>query len=128
IPALRSSASTAKFQIARLQDRRLQLSIYIYEHRALISPIRQLPSDIVGEILIACISTAQNAVMSAQEAPLLLGRICRAWRTIAISTPSLWSSIHIAEPEDRFPSDVHDGCLQAVNTWLQRSGGLPLSI
>ncbi|KAJ7868276.1 hypothetical protein B0H13DRAFT_2064361 [Mycena leptocephala] len=53
----------------------------------------------------------QNAVMSVQTAPLLLGRICSTWRAISLSTPRLWSSIHIAEP-----------------LWLTRSGGLPLSI
>ncbi|KAF7364805.1 hypothetical protein MVEN_00350600 [Mycena venus] len=66
--------------------------------------------------------------MSAQEAPLLLCRICSSWRTIALSTPRLWSSIHIAVPHDKLPQHVHDGCLELVKAWLARSGGLPLSI
>ncbi|KAJ7490478.1 hypothetical protein FB451DRAFT_1220164 [Mycena latifolia] len=115
-------------EIARLQDRRRELSIYVDGHRALISPIRHLPVDVIGEIFMACFPTGQNAIMSAQEAPLLLGRICSAWRTIAISTPRIWSSIHIAEPDGRLPEYIYEGCLQLVKTWLGRSGGLPLSI
>ncbi|KAF7364798.1 hypothetical protein MVEN_00349800 [Mycena venus] len=115
-------------EIARLQARQLVLSTYVAAHKALISPIRQLPVDLVREIFVACIPTDSNAVMSAKEAPLLLGRICSSWRTIALSTPRLWSSIHIAVPHDKLPHHVHDGCLELVKEWLARSGGLPLSI
>ncbi|KAJ6583933.1 hypothetical protein DFH09DRAFT_1308650 [Mycena vulgaris] len=72
--------------IARLRDRRLQLSAYVDAHNALISPIRRLPSDIIGEIFIACLPTDRYAVISAHEAPLLLSRVCHAWRTISMST------------------------------------------
>ncbi|KAJ7364900.1 hypothetical protein DFH08DRAFT_930627 [Mycena albidolilacea] len=66
--------------------------------------------------------------MSVKIAPLLLGRICSGWRTIALSTPRLWSSIHVPEPYAKLPQYVRDGCLQLMKTWLTRSGGLPLSI
>ncbi|KAJ7017899.1 hypothetical protein C8F04DRAFT_1153793 [Mycena alexandri] len=66
--------------------------------------------------------------MSAREAPLLLGHICSVWRTIALSTPRLWSSIHIAEPHPDLAPSFYDGCLRLVATWLRRSGALPLSI
>ncbi|KAJ7845416.1 hypothetical protein B0H14DRAFT_2203316, partial [Mycena olivaceomarginata] len=115
-------------EIALLQARRLQLSAYVADHEALISPIRQLPVDIIREIFIACIPTDQNPVMSVKMAPLLLSRICSGWRTIALSTPRLWSSIHVPEPHAKLPQYVRDGCLQLMKTWLTRSGGLPLSI
>ncbi|KAJ7646484.1 hypothetical protein FB45DRAFT_890577 [Roridomyces roridus] len=63
--------------------------------------------------------------MSAREAPLLISRICSAWRAIALRTPSLWASLHIPvefilkRPEQR---------IQAIPHWLQRSGALPLSL
>ncbi|KAJ7617444.1 hypothetical protein DFH06DRAFT_1306823 [Mycena polygramma] len=115
-------------KIAQLKARRRKLSQYVADHEALISPIRQLPSDVIGEIFMACIPSDQNPVMSAQTAPLLLGRICSEWRAITLSTPRLWSSIHIAEPPESLPQHVQDGCLQLVKVWLARSGGLPLSI
>ncbi|KAF8171988.1 hypothetical protein K438DRAFT_1981801 [Mycena galopus ATCC 62051] len=65
-----------------------------------------------------------NAVMSAQEAPLLLCRICSPWRTIALSTPRLWASLHI-------PLDYilrHEPRKPAVIEWLQRSAACPISL
>ncbi|KAJ7646476.1 hypothetical protein FB45DRAFT_712843, partial [Roridomyces roridus] len=47
-------------------------------HTALVSYPRRLPVDIVREIFVACLPAHRNAVMSAQEAPLLLSRICSA--------------------------------------------------
>ncbi|KAJ7785454.1 hypothetical protein B0H14DRAFT_2286260, partial [Mycena olivaceomarginata] len=59
-------------------------------HKALISPARRLPLDIVQEIFVACLPTHRNCVMSASEAPVLLGRICSSWRAISLTTPRLW--------------------------------------
>ncbi|KAJ7830516.1 hypothetical protein B0H14DRAFT_2201338, partial [Mycena olivaceomarginata] len=81
-------------RIRELAAQREPIKAYIDSHKALISHPRRLPPDIVREIFVACLPTDRNAVMSAQEAPLLLCRICSAWRTIALSTPRLWASLH----------------------------------
>ncbi|KAJ6478814.1 hypothetical protein C8R47DRAFT_631116 [Mycena vitilis] len=71
----------------KLAEERDSLGSYAAAHKALISPARRLPLDIIQEIFIACLPTHRNCVMSASEAPVLLGRICSAWRTISLSTP-----------------------------------------
>ncbi|KAJ7892808.1 hypothetical protein B0H14DRAFT_2685809, partial [Mycena olivaceomarginata] len=71
-----------------------QIQAYIGSHKALISHPRRLPVDILREIFVACLPVDRNAVMSAQEAPLLLGRICSTWRSIVLTTPRLWASLH----------------------------------
>ncbi|KAJ7359322.1 hypothetical protein DFH08DRAFT_408395 [Mycena albidolilacea] len=111
-------------RIRELSAQRDQIQAYIDSHKALISHPRRLPVDILREIFIACLPANRNAVMSAREAPLLLGRICSAWRTIALSTPRLWVSLHapldyILEKEPR---------KLAVIEWLQRSGAAPISL
>ncbi|KAJ7683071.1 hypothetical protein B0H17DRAFT_1074531 [Mycena rosella] len=53
----------------------LRLSAYADAHRALISPARRL-----------MYSSHRNCVMSAVEAPILLGRICSSWRAISHAT------------------------------------------
>ncbi|KAF8138061.1 hypothetical protein K438DRAFT_725275 [Mycena galopus ATCC 62051] len=61
--------------------------------------------------------------MSAQEAPLLLCRICSTWRTIALSMPRLWATLHV-------PSDyilAKEPRQRAVIEWLQRSAACPIS-
>ncbi|KAJ7892824.1 hypothetical protein B0H14DRAFT_958778 [Mycena olivaceomarginata] len=118
-------------ELARIDERIRELSVqrdkiqtYIDSHMVLISHPRRLPVDILREIFIACLPANRNAVISAREAPLLLGRICSAWRTIALSTPRLWASLHapldyILEKESR---------KLAVIEWLQRSGAAPISL
>ncbi|KAJ7480606.1 hypothetical protein FB451DRAFT_1030980, partial [Mycena latifolia] len=81
----------------KLADERARLSTYVDGHRALISPARRLPLDII-EIFLACLPMHRNCVMSAVEAPVLLGRICSAWRAISFSIPCLWSRLNIVEP------------------------------
>ncbi|KAJ7823981.1 hypothetical protein B0H14DRAFT_2369873 [Mycena olivaceomarginata] len=76
-------------RIRELSAQRDQIQTHIDSHKALISHPRRLLVDILREIFVACLPVNRNAVMSAQEAPLLLGRICSAWRTIALSTPRL---------------------------------------
>ncbi|KAF7376777.1 hypothetical protein MSAN_00095000 [Mycena sanguinolenta] len=118
-------------ELARLDERirnlsaeRDEIRAYIDSQKALISHPRRLPADVVQEIFIACLPTTRNAVMSTKEAPLLLCRICSAWRTIALSTPRLWASLHA-------PLDfilLKESRISAVTQWLQRSAACPISI
>ncbi|KAJ7646483.1 hypothetical protein FB45DRAFT_998001 [Roridomyces roridus] len=112
-------------RIRELSAERDKLQAYVDSHTALVSYPRRLPVDIVREIFVACLATDRNAVMSAQEAPLLLCRICSAWRAIALTTPSLWTSIHI--PIGFIMGDPVERSL-ALKNWLQLSGALPISI
>ncbi|KAJ6586388.1 hypothetical protein DFH09DRAFT_1028589 [Mycena vulgaris] len=118
----------------KLKEEHSRLGTYIEGHMALISPARRLPLDIVQEIFLACIPTHRNCVMSATEAPVLLGLICSSWRTISLSTPRLWSSLHIAVPSHQgsFGLTLYEEKLSqrlaTTKTWLARSGSCALSI
>ncbi|KAJ7437760.1 hypothetical protein FB451DRAFT_1305128 [Mycena latifolia] len=63
--------------------------------------------------------------MSAVEAPVLLGRICSSWRSISLSTPRLWSKLHVVEPSS-YPEQPHGlfaeklaQRLETTKTWLR---------
>ncbi|KAJ7768312.1 hypothetical protein B0H16DRAFT_1519365 [Mycena metata] len=118
--------------IDKLAAQRNTLHTYIAEHRALISLVRRLPLEILEEIFSACLPTHRNCVMSTSEAPLLLGRVCSSWRAISLSTPRLWSKLHIVEPTTAgwWPNMEEEVAkhLEATKTWLARSGQCPLSI
>ncbi|KAF9052555.1 hypothetical protein BDP27DRAFT_1242606, partial [Rhodocollybia butyracea] len=73
---------------------------YIEAHRTLMSPIRRIPSETLGEIFMHCLpsDTHPFAVRDMKQAPLLITTICRHWRCVAIDTPILWSSLHVHLP------------------------------
>ncbi|KAJ7502688.1 hypothetical protein B0H11DRAFT_1672491, partial [Mycena galericulata] len=81
--------------IRDLTAQRDRVKHHIDPYRALVSHSRRLPQEIVEKIFLACLRTHRNAAMSPTEAPLLLGHICSAWRSIAFALPRLWSSLHI---------------------------------
>ncbi|KAJ7704175.1 hypothetical protein B0H16DRAFT_1638072 [Mycena metata] len=143
-PTLRLRLKNLDDEIARLQKaldelaaERAKLVGHVEAHLALISPARRLPPDLLGEVFVACLPKHRNCAMSATEAPVLLGRVCSSWRTISLSTPRLWSSLHIAEPTWQYDlanvprTFVEQKLVQrieAAKAWLIRSGQCPLSI
>ncbi|KAF5384659.1 hypothetical protein D9757_007482 [Collybiopsis confluens] len=116
---------------ATLDSLRLQkqsVETYIEAHRALGSIVRRIPPETLGEIFQWCLPLdTEYGVRSMEYAPLLLTTICREWRHIALSSPRLWSSLHIYfHPHLR--DDVRSRRVAGVESWLRRSGGLPKAI
>jgi hypothetical protein len=101
---------------------------------ALLSPARTMPPEILQEIFVACLPAGHNAIMHTSEPPLLLGRVCSAWRTISLSTAALWAAVHlVVPPEDSFITEPilsrsAASRREGLGIWLQRSGDCPLSI
>ncbi|KAF9255141.1 hypothetical protein L218DRAFT_365820 [Marasmius fiardii PR-910] len=121
-------------EISRLHTQRDELQAFIDEHRALLSPFRRLPADIWSEIFIHCLPPSEFPVRSVAEAPLLLTRVCRLWRQIALKTPRLWNALHLNIP-DRPPKvqfeqyiAIMRARLEGVKGWLQRAGFMPLRL
>ncbi|KAJ7643759.1 hypothetical protein FB45DRAFT_823492 [Roridomyces roridus] len=116
--------------ISHLVAERSSLQAVIDSHRALLSPIRCIPEDVLREIFISCLPDDHDAFMDVTQAPLLLGRVCGLWRRVAYSTPRLWSSVYI--PPLGFdlvaPEDVERGLATFIKAWLERSKDCPLSI
>ncbi|KAK6996980.1 hypothetical protein R3P38DRAFT_3407135 [Favolaschia claudopus] len=112
------------------------LRSYIQAHRTLVAPIRRIPPEILSEIFEACLPNERNCVMSSAEAPMLLGRVCSSWRTLSLSTPSLWCRLHIVEPmlnTDALAAHIireqmYARRVEAARAWLERSCQCPLSI
>lgn len=81
--------------------------------------ISVLPAELLGEVFVECLP--EHPQPSLYEAPLLLCKICSNWRSVALNTPRLWSSLFLARRKRR-PSNA------MLRAWLARSGILPLSI
>ncbi|KAJ6463501.1 hypothetical protein C8R45DRAFT_911712 [Mycena sanguinolenta] len=127
----RIDARIEEMEIAleQLKEQRASFEAPIDAHRALISPMRRIPHDVLLEIFCACLPSEHNAVVDPAEAPLVLGRICKHWRSVAYSSPILWSTIHIPSPHHRFiPPKILLRLEKIVEEWLKRSATCPLSI
>ncbi|KAJ7181047.1 hypothetical protein C8R46DRAFT_941031 [Mycena filopes] len=119
-----------------LAEERERIRSFVDPHKDLISPFRRLPLDVIQEIFVACLPTHRNCVMSALEAPVILGRICSAWRSISLGTPRLWARLHIVEPSRSPGTWSSDAALEeklaqrleTTKIWLERSGQCQLSI
>ncbi|KAJ7646462.1 hypothetical protein FB45DRAFT_890525, partial [Roridomyces roridus] len=130
VHALDDEIAALHQKLDALKEERDGVIAYVESHKALLSPVRRLPLDIVQEIFVTCLPD-RNCVMSATEAPMLLGRICSSWRAISLSTPRIWSKLHIVEPQDphhRTEQTKWAQRLASTEQWLARSGTCALSI
>ncbi|KAJ7090314.1 hypothetical protein B0H15DRAFT_258869 [Mycena belliarum] len=128
---LEAKISQTQTLLYDLQRSYRQLKSSIDAHLALVTPMRNLPPEILQLIFIMTLPSTRNPVMHASEAPVLLGRVCSGWRRIAFATPELWASVHVVCP----PMDYAESASaptriqrQAMEAWLTRSGACPLSI
>ncbi|KAI6106585.1 hypothetical protein EDD16DRAFT_116267 [Pisolithus croceorrhizus] len=81
-----------------------------------LSPIARLPSEILASIFIHAIqSPASNSAVLSQ---LVISSVCRAWRTVALSTPEYWATLYVSS---KMPVTVY-------REFLARSSPFPLSI
>ncbi|KAK7001871.1 F-box domain-containing protein [Favolaschia claudopus] len=95
---------------------------------AIVYPILTLPVEITSEIfahyfnevlfevdgLALChLHTARDE----SDGPLILSQVCRAWRTIAINTPSLWCRVRAAAYNSPRPE-----WRELFECWLSRAG------
>ncbi|KAG2159830.1 uncharacterized protein EDB93DRAFT_1244606 [Suillus bovinus] len=91
-------------------------------HKGFVSGLWRLPTRVLSNIFTHCLSTTLS-LPSISKAPLLLTRICRRWREVAVGTPDLWCGMS-AKADHRDWKRAAFG----YNLWLKRSQGRPLSL
>ncbi|KAJ7652800.1 hypothetical protein DFH06DRAFT_1090271, partial [Mycena polygramma] len=65
----------------------------IRSHEGAISPLRQLPTEILCRIFVMALKPLANFELP--KAPWYLGQISKRWREIAIGMPVLWASFWV---------------------------------
>ncbi|KAJ7601143.1 hypothetical protein C8J56DRAFT_27246 [Mycena floridula] len=113
--------------IDKLITEREMLQQNVASYKAILAPIRHLPREMLREIFVSCLPANKATDIAITDAPLLLGRVCRSWRELTMSTPQLWASIHVRFTENLEPITVQRRCDEA-QIWIGRSGICPLTV
>ncbi|KAJ7483417.1 hypothetical protein FB451DRAFT_1439439 [Mycena latifolia] len=84
----------------RLEQQCAILASHRVQNSAILSPLRRMPPELLGEIFLWTLPLLCSAYTRAgfdvlRCSPWVLGHISSHWRAVAISTPSLWSLIMI---------------------------------
>ncbi|KAF9530122.1 hypothetical protein CPB83DRAFT_201199 [Crepidotus variabilis] len=91
-------ASTQALLSKNIKDRTI-LVAQLTKYRSLVSPIRRIPPDVLSEIFFHCLPTdAYTGSMSVVVAPMLLTRVCSAWRTTAYPSTMVHNSNTFTPP------------------------------
>ncbi|KAJ7157528.1 hypothetical protein C8R43DRAFT_996727 [Mycena crocata] len=130
-------------QIARLEVSLNKLKIdrsafqkYAEGCRAVFSPIRQLPPEILCEIFALCagpqwnsrsntVSQEMNCIL--QGDLLKLSRVCAHWHTLVLDTPALWSRINLTLNHWSRAS-YRNRLKDSLTTSIERSAASPLHV
>ncbi|KAJ7707329.1 hypothetical protein B0H17DRAFT_1000412, partial [Mycena rosella] len=77
-------------EIERLRTRRTKFVEFATVQKAVFSPLRRLPSEILSEIFLWCLEDETWLPHIWRVQPWSISKVCRRWRETALSTPSLW--------------------------------------
>jgi hypothetical protein len=115
-----------------LQSLREARTGVLNELRSLIYPVLSLPFEITSQIFLHCLpKRLEDSIRpypSLNEAPLVFTRVCRDWRTVAISTSTLWNHVRIELDSDDGLGHIDSKWVALLDLWLQRSQPQPLSL
>lgn len=109
---------------ARLEENSAHVRQSLLAHQALTSAARRIPPEVWGEVFYYCLSKTPYIIPRNTQSPMVLTRVCRDWRAVAISTPRLWSSLTIYLQKFVCEGHYRHGC----EAWLARAKSVPLSI
>ncbi|KAJ7437439.1 hypothetical protein B0H11DRAFT_2294303 [Mycena galericulata] len=109
-----------------LTTERDRLVEVVRRHTAIVSPIRRVPPELISEIFAFTPCTRRVNGHTVNWPPWRLGHICSSWRSTALSSPFLWSSIEIIWFIDSSLADIYP--LSMIETQLLRSGNVPLEV
>ncbi|KAJ7471748.1 hypothetical protein FB451DRAFT_305972 [Mycena latifolia] len=117
---LRTRLEEIEEQILLLQDEREDITATL---TSAAYPILSLPVEITSEIFLQCLD-GRPIKPDLLQVPLVLTRVCSAWRKIALNIPRLWSCLTLVFDES--PPVYRQPSAALVDTWLARGGSTPL--
>ncbi|KAJ7633009.1 hypothetical protein FB45DRAFT_914150 [Roridomyces roridus] len=130
IDQLESRLAMLEEPLAYLHRQQTHLLRSVETHKAILSPIRRLPPEIIAEIFAFTVEATFHfgdisEVMGpmSQHAPWVFTRVCRRWAEIALAMPSLWSMVFL--DLDRFGER---GTVEMIKLLHERSRNMQLTL
>ncbi|KAJ7743860.1 hypothetical protein B0H16DRAFT_1693399 [Mycena metata] len=123
---LERKLKAAKKKIQTLTEAHKSVTAFIAAERALLSPIRALPRELLARIFVLR-SSISNTHLDYITAALTVSQVCRGWRALAHATAVLWVRFPLYYLDDwgkRIP--VHQWVL--YKSWLARCGSLTCDV
>ncbi|KAG7095801.1 hypothetical protein E1B28_006501 [Marasmius oreades] len=115
--------------VTDLEVARDTLLSFARDHRAILSPARRLPSEILQAIFFSClpsrISEDSFDIWDVRQAPWVLTQVCSRWRSISLGCPRLWENVVLHAPSLKRPIR---GRIQMLQAHIDRAGNLPLRV
>ncbi|KAG1849905.1 hypothetical protein DFJ58DRAFT_729370 [Suillus subalutaceus] len=89
-------------------------------HKRLVSALWRLPAEVLSQIFAHCLPNRHRLSPTSKAVPMVLTRICRRWREVAVDMSSLWQGLNVDKDWQR--------AAFCYESWLKRSRGRPLSL
>ncbi|KAF6745946.1 hypothetical protein DFP72DRAFT_639453 [Ephemerocybe angulata] len=112
LDSLTGRISTLRSQLERLEEQHRH-------HRAILSPMRRIPLEVLAEIFVLVCRPIQSEYD--RRTVINLGLVCKSWRAATLLAHRLWTGISFT-PDD--PWSIYD----RVVSWFKNSGSLPKSL
>ncbi|KAK0229443.1 hypothetical protein EDD85DRAFT_957192 [Armillaria nabsnona] len=81
--------------IIEAESQRGKVQQFINAHVSLNPPVHTLPPEILNEIFLFACTRPYSVFGSRNCEARMIGGVCRRWRTVAWSSPALWSSLNL---------------------------------
>ncbi|KAG2141901.1 hypothetical protein DEU56DRAFT_754864 [Suillus clintonianus] len=123
-----SDLQTVMDSIQNLHQQLVEKKVKIVEsinlHKRLRSALWRLPTEVLSHIFVYCLPGDKYLLPTPGVAPMLLTRICRRWKEVAVAMPSLWCRLQLKTEYDDWK---WQGAF-CYDSWLKRTLGCPLSL
>jgi len=119
-------------RLAKVQCRMAKKRQELTTCKQILSPIRMLPPEILGEIFRAFVEDREDDKESNRHPAMTPSQVCSSWRQAALGMGSLWQIVSANhKPSTAFHRVSHDllsiSLSHILDTYFQRSDRLPLS-
>ncbi|TEB15826.1 hypothetical protein FA13DRAFT_1569964, partial [Coprinellus micaceus] len=97
LASVRHAIANEENLISRMKEQTKAAKARILQYKAVLSPCRRIPPDILGEIFLQTSrgGNDQDPPAPYQAIVTTLVLVCKKWRDAAIAVPRLWSKLRI---------------------------------